>query len=236
MELLNVFGIENENVIFLLTGRFRVGKTNLTNILKKEMGNREVLITHFAKKLKEYAKQLGIEKTKFLDKEPVKFDIFKERFNNTITDIEVSEDDIKNLYNIYLKCYEDPESNGRKFLQYLGTEIVRKRNPDYWVLKVIEEIKEKNPNIVIIDDFRFPNEDLSKYKEITDHYKVIKIRVEPYDLADYLKYIKNLYGEKWFDLFSHPSENVETLNVDYIVKMYKGIKIKEIFRKVFGKE
>lgn len=49
---------------------------------------------------------------------------------------------------------------GRALLQYVGTDIVRKRNPDYWVtfLVGIVDFFEDEWDYIIIDDCRFPNE------------------------------------------------------------------------------
>lgn len=55
---------------------------------------------------------------------------------------------------------------GRYLLQYIGTDVVRKREPDFWVNYVIEMLK-LFPNTwdyVLIPDARFPNE-VEKLKE-----------------------------------------------------------------------
>jgi hypothetical protein len=49
---------------------------------------------------------------------------------------------------------------GRQLLQHWGTEVVRQKQPDFWVDNVIElcELIKDEFDIVIIDDVRFPNE------------------------------------------------------------------------------
>jgi len=49
---------------------------------------------------------------------------------------------------------------GRHLLQYVGTDIVRKQNPDYWVNFIIGILRffEDNWDYVVIPDARFPNE------------------------------------------------------------------------------
>ena len=68
------------------------------------------------------------------------------------------------------------DEKGRHILQYVGTDVVRKERPDYWVEFVIDMIDlfGENWDYVIIPDTRFPNE-IDKLKE---HYdKVEHIRV-----------------------------------------------------------
>lgn len=52
------------------------------------------------------------------------------------------------------------DDSGRSLLQYVGTDVVRKKNPDFWVnfLMDIVGFFEKEWDYVIIDDCRFPNE------------------------------------------------------------------------------
>ena len=52
------------------------------------------------------------------------------------------------------------DEKGRHLLQYVGTDIVRKQNPNFWVeymLKILELFKNEW-DYVIIPDCRFPNE------------------------------------------------------------------------------
>lgn len=46
----------------------------------------------------------------------------------------------------------------REFLQYFGTDLVRKIKDDAWVSATIKLINSENPSIAIIPDVRFPNE------------------------------------------------------------------------------
>lgn len=45
-----------------------------------------------------------------------------------------------------------------RLLQYVGTEIFRKKDPDVWVRVLLDTIQEQNPDVAIITDMRFPNE------------------------------------------------------------------------------
>lgn len=64
---------------------------------------------------------------------------------------------------------------GRTLLQYVGTDIIRKKNPDYWINFIIG-ILNLFPNewdYVLIPDTRFPNEnDLMK-----EYFDVTTVRV-----------------------------------------------------------
>lgn len=65
---------------------------------------------------------------------------------------------------------------GRALLQYVGTDIVRKRDPDYWVeflLSMMDFFRDEW-DYIIIDDCRFPNE-IDNWWE--DGYEVCHIRV-----------------------------------------------------------
>ncbi|MDR1001595.1 MAG: hypothetical protein LBL96_12510 [Clostridiales bacterium] len=52
------------------------------------------------------------------------------------------------------------DSRGRHILQYVGTEIVRSRDEDFWSDSVVRLVKIFAPeyDYVLIDDWRFPNE------------------------------------------------------------------------------
>ena len=51
------------------------------------------------------------------------------------------------------------DEKGRKFLQLLGTDLMREGvDQDYWVKKWLEFVNYESPDFVICDDMRFPNE------------------------------------------------------------------------------
>ena len=50
------------------------------------------------------------------------------------------------------------DMTARQFLQYLGTDVMRKIKDTVWVDHTIKTIKSEKPQIAIIPDVRFPNE------------------------------------------------------------------------------
>lgn len=70
---------------------------------------------------------------------------------------------------------------GRTLLQHLGTEIVRKKNPHYWVTYLIETLKVYDGlwDYVLIPDARFENEIIP----MKNYFDSIAIRIEsiPFD-------------------------------------------------------
>lgn len=52
----------------------------------------------------------------------------------------------------------------REFMQYLGTDIMRKMYKDVWINSLMKKIEEDNPKIALISDVRFDNE-IKKVKD-----------------------------------------------------------------------
>lgn len=67
---------------------------------------------------------------------------------------------------------------GRHILQFVGTDVVRKQKPDYWVDFVIDMLSlfKDHWDYVIIPDTRFPNEidKLRRRKFDTTHLRVVR--------------------------------------------------------------
>jgi hypothetical protein len=51
-----------------------------------------------------------------------------------------------------------PYGKQRTFLQWYGTEYRRAQDHDYWVKRVLPQIKVDRPQVALITDVRFPNE------------------------------------------------------------------------------
>ena len=62
-------------------------------------------------------------------------------------------------------------TEGRTLLQYVGTDVIRKKNPDYWVNFIIGifNLFPDEWDYVLIPDTRFPNENnlMKEYFDVT---------------------------------------------------------------------
>lgn len=54
----------------------------------------------------------------------------------------------------------EKDDNGRNLLQYIGTDVVRRKNPNFWVefVKNLIDVFKDEWDYIIIPDCRFPNE------------------------------------------------------------------------------
>ena len=72
----------------------------------------------------------------------------------------------------------EKDEAGRQLLQYVGTDVVRKKQPEFWVDFVIQILKlfPKEWDYVLIPDCRFPNEieSLKQAGFATTHLRVIR--------------------------------------------------------------
>lgn len=99
------------------------------------------------------------------------------------------------------------DEDGRRLLQYVGTDIVRKINPDFWVDFIIDILRffENNWDVVLIPDSRFPNE---IDRLIDAGWEVTHIRVKRPG------YISTLTEEQR----SHQSETaLDNVDPDYLI-------------------
>lgn len=99
------------------------------------------------------------------------------------------------------------DEKGRHILQYVGTDIIRKQAPDFWVdfiSSVLTYFKE-NWDYVLIPDTRFPNE---IGKLISNGFDVVHIRiVRP-----------NFESPLTKEQQSHPSETaLDNVNPDFYI-------------------
>jgi len=69
-------------------------------------------------------------------------------------------DNLKFVCKSYFGWDGNKDETGRTILQHVGTDIVRKKNPDYWLNNVIEFIKlfEDEYDYFVLADTRFQNE------------------------------------------------------------------------------
>lgn len=69
-------------------------------------------------------------------------------------EIGVPAETVEELFNSFL----GEDTTVRDVLQKIGTELIRKYNPLWHVNKLVENIKNVESNLVVVDDIRFPNE------------------------------------------------------------------------------
>lgn len=105
------------------------------------------------------------------------------------------------------------DENGRTLLQKVGTDTIRKLNPDYWVNFLAEFISmfENEWDYIIIPDTRFPNEiDLMKHYE----YDVFSLRVNRIDFDSDLTDVQK----------EHLSETaLDYYDFDYVINTITGL-------------
>ena len=121
---------------------------------------------------------------------------------------------------------------GRKFLQDLG-KTVRSYNPDYWVENtqlLIENDKDYPFDVIIIDDWRYPNE--MSYLSSNPLYEVYPIRIErrlevcdSHESEVSLPNIKDAPEGCYYATF-HNDSNLESLR-DFATKLFFELVQKE---------
>jgi energy-coupling factor transporter ATP-binding protein EcfA2 len=65
---------------------------------------------------------------------------------------------VQNLEILGLTIREAGPMSGREFMQFLGTEIMRKMYADIWAKNTLEEIQSEGSLLALVDDGRFDNE------------------------------------------------------------------------------
>lgn len=70
---------------------------------------------------------------------------------------------------------DDPIYGCTPILQWYGTAIMRKKDPDHWIKIIAKQLLQDSPQIAIITDVRFENE--ANFVKLNDGYLVEVIRV-----------------------------------------------------------
>ncbi|MCE5220035.1 MAG: hypothetical protein LLF98_01905 [Clostridium sp.] len=105
------------------------------------------------------------------------------------------------------------DEQGRHILQYIGTDVIRAKNPNYWVdfVKEFLTMFQNEWDYVIIPDCRFPNE-CEAWK--IDGWSNVTVRVVRGN------FISNLTTEQ----LNHPSETaLDDYKFDYYIHNDSGI-------------
>jgi len=84
--------------------------------------------------------------------------------------------------------YEHANSNfrttkmtAREVLQYVGTDVFRKLDPDVWIKSLLRKINRDNPEVALVCDVRFKNE-ITKLQEAGGF--IVGLTRDPYDKSD----------------------------------------------------
>jgi len=96
---------------------------------------------------------------------------------------------------------DDPIYGCTPILQWYGTDIARKADPDTWVKAVAQRIESEQPTVAIITDVRFPNE--AQFVKEKAGYLVEVIR-------------RNADGSQYRDPGRDPNHPSETALDDYL--------------------
>lgn len=123
------------------------------------------------------------------------------------------------------------DDKGRSTLQYVGTNTIRKVNPDYWV-KFISDFLKMFPNewdVVMIPDCRFPNE---IKQMIVDGWDTMSVRVSRlYYESPLTEEQQNHISETaldgyQFDYYIDSTSGLDNLTIE-VEKMYEYVKAKD---------
>lgn len=139
-------------------GRMRSGKTILANAISQDYNGSVVTIASSLKNLVLEAfpricssmEELNRLKNSCI---PINYVItdLDVKLLSKLTNINI--EDVKHECQIK-ECWLDV----RDMLQFIGTNIIRKYNPNWHVERLIENINRCNSDVVLVDDVRFPNE------------------------------------------------------------------------------
>lgn len=176
--------------IILMSGKKNAGKDTVAKEIAKLTKNKYVGMMHFAEPIKHIiAKTLGI----------------------TLEDIELMKNQGNWEHTINLE-WKRPDGEGgfndvghntdmRTILQRFGTEGMKSVfGEDVWVDLMIKNVEESDDNVILIPDWRFPNE---YYKMYAENIDIIKGRIE---------------SPNQDNTQSHSSENsLDDIDIDYVI-------------------
>lgn len=172
-------------LIVLISGKLQSGKNTFADMLKEqlELNNIKVGQDSFAITLKNMCKESFKPLTNLLN------GIFYHNSSN------------KHFLTTDENWYEEKNDITRMILQIVGTDIVRKINPNYWVDQFLERCINSDCQVILNTDVRFENE-----YDFPIYVPCLKIRV-------------NRKMERIGDIHNHPSEtSLDNINTwDYVI-------------------
>jgi len=134
-----------------------------------------------------------------------------EQYNNKVL-ITHYGDPVKFICEKFFNWNGQKDEIGRTLLQYVGTDVVRTQNNNYWVDFIIDILKlfKNEWNYVLIPDTRFKNEITGYSKE----WNITTVRVNRLNFENNLTYEQK----------NHPSETeLDNFDFDYFVNAESGI-------------
>lgn len=183
--------MRNKNNIISFSGRKESGKTELANICVEHGYEKRSFATALKRLVCVLLNLQSIDELNSYKNKPI-----GKCVDDIMVDILQQETGFEREY-LTDKCKAITESStGRDWLQVIGTDIIREKDPDWHVRKTFETMKDGEK--YVIDDTRFPNE---------------------------LKALKEMGAECWFiirnktdNISNHPSEtSLSYLDFDYKV-------------------
>lgn len=137
---------------------------------------------------------------------------------------------LKYICKTFFGWNEKKDEEGRTLLQYVGTDAIRKQNPNYWV-DFISGLLKMFPNqwdYVIIPDTRFPNE---IERMISDGWDVTTVRIERINFKNSLTDEQRNHASEIaldnydFDYYIQSENGLDKLKLE-VKKLYEYIKLK----------
>lgn len=134
---------------------------------------------------------------------------------------------LKYLCKTYFGWNGEKDEEGRTILQFVGSDIIRKKNPDYWVNFIASFLKlfEDQFDVVLIPDTRFPNEITSM---IDYGFDTLSVRVNRMDFKNSLteeqrKHISETALDDFkFDYYIDTISDLDYLKSE-LVEFYEGM-------------
>jgi hypothetical protein len=173
--LVSILESNEKPIIFLLHGYAGVGKDTLANWLMDQILTSKYPIRkmHYATGLK----KMSLDLVHFIH------DTFLLEFEKTGVEVIHEKPMLDHFYDVEKKnerfySFLYPDWTPRKCMQWLGTDLIRAYDPDFFVRYMVQEIK-KGESVCsyIIPDWRFKNERSLLNEMFGDQYDIYDIHV-----------------------------------------------------------
>lgn len=145
---------KEDKIVFRLAGRKRSGKGMLADYLVEKYGATKITVATYIKKL--CGELLGMD----VDTLNVKKDdgtILNIKFKDEWCEV-VSDKGGIPIEEVRKLCQDVVIRDVRHMLQFVGTDVIRRFNPNWHVQQAVNDIDATDNEIFVVDDMRFPNE------------------------------------------------------------------------------